>query len=171
MPTPGCIALAVLAGVVAILVACLAVVLALRSRSSARGGVVRRSEASAAAAVRVVQDLSHLERLRAGGGEDGSAEEQRPLVVLFHTPWCQYCQRMRPHYGRTAQQLAGRYRFAEMDVKEQPQAVAALELEGFPTVVLFASPRDGGGVRAKRAGFCQDSELRRWLQQQQDQQQ
>ncbi len=161
MPTPGCIVLAVLAGIVALLVACLAVALALRQRCRRTRGVV----AAAGADVIVVRDESHLAQLR----EQHAEEEARPLVVLFHTPWCQYCQRMLPHYARSARELAERYRFAEMDVKEHPQAVAALELEGFPTVVLFEP--QSGEVRAKRAGFCQSEALQQWLQQQQQQQQ
>ena len=153
MPTPGCIVLAVLAAIVALLVVCLAVALALRQRCRRTRGVV------AGAGVIVVRDDSHLAQLR-----EQQAEEARPLVVLFHTPWCQYCQRMLPHYARSARELAERYRFAEMDVKEHPQAVAALELEGFPTVVLFEP--QSGEVRAKRAGFCQSEALQQWLQQQ-----
>jgi thioredoxin-like negative regulator of GroEL len=140
MPTPGCIVLAVLAIIVAVLIICIAVLLAV-GRPGAPTTVI------------TVQDRPHLEALR-------RADDGRPLLVFFHTPWCKFCQRMQPQFEAAA--AGAPHRCAQMDVHEQPQVVAELALEGFPTVVLFEP--GSGEVRAQRAGFCDDKALRRWVE-------
>lgn len=48
----------------------------------------------------------------------------RPMLVMFHVPWCGFCKRMKPDYSKAATELKthGGYLLAAMNVERQENA-------------------------------------------------
>ena len=74
-------------------------------------------------------------------------------VVDFWAPWCGPCRMMAPQLERAAD-LRPQYRFAKVNVDEQPELAAAFQVRSIPTLAVL---RDGellgtaaGAVRAEQ---------------------
>ena len=60
-------------------------------------------------------------------------------VVDFWAPWCGPCRAMAPQFERAAQ-LRPQYRFAKVNVDEQPELAGRFEVRSIPTLAVI---RDG----------------------------
>lgn len=60
-------------------------------------------------------------------------------VVDFWAPWCGPCRAMAPQFQRAAE-LRPQYRFAKVNVDEQPELAAAFSVRSIPTLAVL---RDG----------------------------
>ena len=60
-------------------------------------------------------------------------------VIDFWAPWCGPCRAMAPEFERAAR-LRPDYRFAKVDVDEQPDLAAAFSIRSIPTLAVL---RDG----------------------------
>jgi thioredoxin len=70
----------------------------------------------------------------------GDALEQPGLVVIdFWAPWCGPCRAMAPQFERAAR-MRPAYRFAKVNVDEEPALAARFEIRSIPTLVVI---RDG----------------------------
>jgi thioredoxin len=61
------------------------------------------------------------------------------VVIDFWAPWCGPCRMMAPQFERAAELRPG-YRFAKVNVDEQPQLAAAFNVRSIPTLAVM---RDG----------------------------
>ncbi|XP_002065125.2 protein disulfide-isomerase A5 [Drosophila willistoni] len=65
----------------------------------------------------------------------------RPMLVMFHVPWCGFCKKMKPDYGMAATELKtkGGYVIAAMNVERQENAPIRklFNITGFPTLIYF----------------------------------
>jgi thioredoxin 2 len=61
-------------------------------------------------------------------------------VVDFWAPWCGPCRAMAPEFERAAQ-MRPQYRFAKVNVDEQPGLAARFEVRSIPTLVLIREGR------------------------------
>ena len=58
------------------------------------------------------------------------------LVIDFWAPWCGPCRTMAPQFDRAAQ-LRPQYRFAKVNVDEQPTIASAFQIRSIPTLVVI----------------------------------
>ena len=59
------------------------------------------------------------------------------LVIDFWAPWCGPCRTMAPQFERAAQ-LRPEYRFARVNVDEQPTVANAFQIRSIPTLVVIS---------------------------------
>jgi thioredoxin 2 len=82
--------------------------------------------------------------------------ERSPLPVLVDlwAPWCGPCRMVAPTIDQLAAELAGRVRFAKMNVDENPATSARFGVRSIPTLLVFKAGREVDrivGVQPKAA--------------------
>jgi thioredoxin 2 len=82
-------------------------------------------------------NASAVEELTAGTF-DGQVSDGL-TVVDFWAPWCAPCRAMAPQFERAAR-LRPQYRFAKVNVDEQPELAARFSVRSIPTLAVI---RDG----------------------------
>jgi len=59
------------------------------------------------------------------------------LVIDFWAPWCGPCRTMAPQFERAAEMRPG-YRFAKVNVDEQPTVANTFQIRSIPTLVVIS---------------------------------
>ncbi|XP_033107441.1 protein disulfide-isomerase A5-like [Anneissia japonica] len=82
------------------------------------------------------------------------AKEKKPTLIMFYTPWCGHCKKMKPEFAGAATELLGEAILAGMDVDrpENYETRTSFNITGFPTIIYFENGKrklDYGGERNK----------------------
>jgi len=62
---------------------------------------------------------------------------QQPVLVDFWATWCEPCKSLTPVLERLADEMAGDFLLAKIDIDKNPEIAQAFRIQSVPTVVLF----------------------------------
>jgi thioredoxin 1 len=84
-----------------------------------------------------------------------------PMVVDFWAEWCGPCRMMAPVLEQLADEMQGTVSFAKLNVDENPDLSARYEVEGIPTLLVFAQGKEVGRI----VGFAPKVHIQHSLEQ------
>jgi thioredoxin 2 len=86
----------------------------------------------------------HAEPLEVTDATFVTEVERSPLPVLLDlwAPWCQPCRMIAPVIDELAQQMAGRVRFAKLNVEENPATAGRFNASSIPTLLVLKGGRE-----------------------------
>jgi thioredoxin 2 len=65
-----------------------------------------------------------------------------PVVLDLWAAWCRPCRMLEPVIAELAEELAGRLRFAKLNVDENPATAARFNVQSIPTLLVLAGGRE-----------------------------
>ena len=103
--------------------------------------------------------MKNIIELTEANFEQEVLKAEGPVVVDFYAPWCGPCKMLAPLLEQLAGELAGKLKFAKLNVDDAPELSADHEITGVPTLLLFR----GGNVVDQVVGFPGPRVLKAWL--------
>lgn len=83
--------------------------------------------------------------------------QNKPVLVDFHATWCGPCKMMSPILDEVKKRLGDTVSIIKIDVDKNPQAAAAYQVRGVPTLLLFKQ----GKQLWRQSGVVQANDLER----------
>jgi len=87
-------------------------------------------------------------------------QSEKPVLVDFFAEWCGPCKTMSPILSNVKSKLGEDATIIKIDVDKNPQAAAAYQIRGVPTLILFKK----GNIVWQQSGVVPERELLQVIQ-------
>lgn len=78
-----------------------------------------------------------------------------PVLVDFTATWCGPCKMVAPIVDKIAEEFAGKYKVAKLDIDDAPETTRKYGVRGVPTLMVFK----GGQKAAQHVGVTNKETL------------
>ncbi len=83
-----------------------------------------------------------------------------PVVVDFWAEWCGPCKQIGPALEELSEEMEGKVKIVKVNVDENMQAAASLNVRGIPALFLFKD----GEVVSNKTGAAPKAALQSWIE-------
>jgi len=73
---------------------------------------------------------------------ESTIKESNKSIVMFSTPWCGACKKMKPDYLKSSKNFEGNVEFFSIDTDEEEKISTKYGIESIPTTIIFENAKE-----------------------------